>query len=188
MPLVLDDPRVLVTGSRAWPARATVHDVLDRLLDRYGERLVVIEGRARGADMAAHDWCERRRLGPERHRCYPVDWPAEQRRRPDGWRQAGHDRNTRMLLLERPRLVVAFHHRFDVGAGGTSDMCLKGLLAGLPVWLVAGPDPLEGHWLRLDLFPGRRVARARQSLESWAVSLAAEPRHDLAGIELPGPD
>ncbi len=83
------------------------------------------EVRARGADLADHRWCIRHRLGPGRHCCYPVDWAAEQRRRPTTSRQAGHDRNTRMLLREWPELVVAFHHQFDVRAGGTSNMCLK---------------------------------------------------------------
>ncbi len=102
---MLDDPRVLVSGSRRWPGDAAVDQALDRLLDRYHERLTVVEGRARGADLAAHRWCVRHRLGPDRHRCYPVDWAAERRRRPTTWRQAGHDRNTRMLLREWPELA-----------------------------------------------------------------------------------
>jgi hypothetical protein len=152
MPRMLESPRVLISGSRLWPWDAAVDRALDRLLDRYRERLTVIEGRARGADLAAHRWCVRHRLGPDRHRCYPVDWAAERRRRPSTWRRAGHDRNTRMLLREWPELVVAFHHQLDVRSGGTSNMCLKALLVGLPVWLVTGPDPVDGQWLHLDLF------------------------------------
>ncbi len=79
MPRMLESPRVLISGSRLWPWDAAVDRALDRLLDRYRERLTVIEGRARGADLAAHRWCVRHRLGPDRHRCYPVDWPAERR-------------------------------------------------------------------------------------------------------------
>lgn len=40
---------------------------------------------------------------------------------------AGPERNTRMLA-ENPRLIVAFHDHFDPASGGTSDMCLRGLL------------------------------------------------------------
>jgi hypothetical protein len=175
----LESPRVLISGSRLWPWDASVDQALDRLLDRYRERLTVIEGRARGADLAAHRWCVRHRLGPDRHRCYPVDWAAERRRRPTTWRQAGHDRNSRMLLREWPELVVAFHHQLDVRSGGTSNMCLKALLAGLPVWLVTGPDPTVGQWLHLDLFPARRVAQARQDLTDWAAVLHGQSLGDL---------
>src|SRR6266480_4856015 len=67
----LSDPRVLICGSRHWPWPGTVAAVLDRLAARYGERLVVIEGAARGADHAAHQWCERHGLSGDRHRCHP---------------------------------------------------------------------------------------------------------------------
>jgi YspA, cpYpsA-related SLOG family len=179
MPRMLESPRVLISGSRLWPWDAAVDRALDRLLDRYRERLTVIEGRARGADLAAHRWCVRHRLGPDRHRCYPVDWAAERRRRPSTWRRAGHDRNTRMLLREWPELVVAFHHQLDVRSGGTSNMCLKALLVGLPVWLVTGPDPVDGQWLHLDLFPARRVAESWQDLTEWAVVLHGQPLEEL---------
>ncbi|MGX6744011.1 SLOG family protein [Streptomyces peucetius] len=48
--LELPEGRVLVCGSRRWPWPSTVEAVLDRLADRYGDRLVVIEGAATGAD------------------------------------------------------------------------------------------------------------------------------------------
>ena len=31
-------------------------------------------------------------------------------------------------------------------------MALRGLLRGVPVWLVPGEDPAVGRWLSLDLF------------------------------------
>ncbi|MFE2334574.1 SLOG family protein [Streptomyces coelicoflavus] len=104
----LSDPRVLVCGDRRWLWPGTVTAVLDRLAARYGDRLIVIEGAASGADRAAHCWCKRNGLGPDRHRCHPVDWKAERLARPKTWRLAGPERNTRMLR-ERPRLIVAFH-------------------------------------------------------------------------------
>ncbi|RZD80932.1 SLOG family protein [Streptomyces albidoflavus] len=59
---------VLVCGSRRWPWPQAVEAVLDRLANRYGKDLVVIEGAATGADRAAHDWCGRHSLGEDRHR------------------------------------------------------------------------------------------------------------------------
>ncbi|MFI1989091.1 SLOG family protein [Actinoplanes sp. NPDC020271] len=159
----MSDPRVLVCGSRRWPWPATVHAVLNRLATRYGEHLVVIEGAASGADRAAHQWCLDRSLGA-RHRCHPVDWDAIRRSRPDDWRRAGPERNTRMLLGERPQLIVAFHNAFDPARGGTSDMCLKGVLCAVPVWLVPGADLRAGRWLSAKTFPRGRVGRVDREL------------------------
>ncbi|KAF5990820.1 hypothetical protein BOG92_001450 [Streptomyces sp. WAC00263] len=58
---------VLVCGSRRWPWPTSVETVLERLLARHGERLVVMEGAATGADHAAPAWCERHGFRPERH-------------------------------------------------------------------------------------------------------------------------
>jgi hypothetical protein len=118
----LSNPRVLVCGSRRWPWPGTVEAVLDRLAARHGKRLVVIEGAARGADHAAHLWCQCHSLPEDRHRCHPVDWRAERHARPRQWRLADPERNTRMLLLDRSRLIICFHDtsipfRGDVGHG-----------------------------------------------------------------------
>ncbi len=84
--------------------------------------------------------------------------------RPDDWRLAGPERNTLMLIDERPRLIVAFQDRFDPAAGGTFDMCLRGLLAGVPVWLVTAANPQVGRWLSQDEFPSNRTNRIRREL------------------------
>jgi hypothetical protein len=160
----LGDPRVLICGSRRWQWPGTVDAVLDRLAARPGEQLVVIEGAARGADHAAHLWCEHHGLPGDRHRCHPVDWRAERQSRPRQWRLSGPERNTRMLLQDRPRLIICFHDQFDPASGGTSDMALRGLLRDIPAWLVPGEDPDAGRWLSLDLFPHGRASRARQEL------------------------
>jgi hypothetical protein len=68
------------------------------------------------------------------------------------------------LDSHHPRLVVAFHDHFDPGSGGTSDMCLRGLLKDVPVWLVRGEDPQTGFWLRLNAFPEKRADRVRREL------------------------
>lgn len=108
------EPRVLICGSRCWPWGQTVGAVLDRLVARHGDQLVVIEGSATGADAAAHEWwCLDHQLGVDRHRCHPVDWAEERRTRPKDWRLAGPERNARMLLEDRPQLVIAFHDHFE---------------------------------------------------------------------------
>jgi hypothetical protein len=143
-----------------------VQTVLDRLAARYGERLVVIEGAARGADHAAHLWCIRHALPEDRHWCHPVDWAAERRARPRQWRLAGPERNSHMLLQGRPGLIICFHHDFDPASGGTSDMALRGLLREVSVWLVPGEDPDIGRWLSLDMFPHHRASRLRRELDA----------------------
>ena len=170
MAFELSDPRVLICGSRHWPWPATVAALLDRLATRHGERLVVIEGAARGADHAAHLWCQWHGLPGDRHRCHPVDWDAERRARPQQWRLAGPERNTRMLLQDRPQLIACFHDRFDPATGGTSDMALRGVLRQVPVWLVPGEDSAVGRWLSLDEFPRWRASRARRELGTFAQS------------------
>ncbi|MEY9839386.1 SLOG family protein [Streptacidiphilus sp. EB103A] len=164
MSVNVDEPRVLICGSRRWPWPEAVETVLERLLDRHGDRLVIIEGAATGADHSAHRWCQVRGFGAERHRCHPVDWKAERRARPATWRLAGPERNTRMLLEERPRLIIAFHDHFAPASGGTSDMCLRGLLQQVPTWLVPGEDVGIGTWLNLEAFPRDRVRRVRAEL------------------------
>jgi hypothetical protein len=164
MRVALAQSRVLVCGSRHWPWPRTVDTALDRLTTRHGARLVVIEGAATGADSAAHQWCLRQGLQADRHRCYPVDWPAQRRARPNDWRQAGPERNSRMLLNEHPQLIIAFHEDLMLASGGTSDMCLRGLVRNLPVWHIPGKDVTVGQWLRIELFPPARIARVQREL------------------------
>ncbi|MEU0640486.1 MULTISPECIES: SLOG family protein [Streptomyces] len=175
--LELSEPRVLVCGSRRWPWPLAVEAVLDRLTARYGQDLVVIEGAATGADRAAHDWCRSHGLGEDRHRCYPVDWAAEKRSRPDRWRMAGPERNTRMLLNEHPRLVVAFHDHFTPASGGTSDMALRAALSQVPVWLVPGPGVTVGTWVRNGIFPAGRTRRVTAELRAAQGRQNRDPDH-----------
>ncbi|MFF7771784.1 hypothetical protein ACFZC7_35480 [Streptomyces massasporeus] len=103
-------------------------------------------------------------LDADRHRCHPVDWAAARRARPHNWRMAGPERNTRMLLQEQPELVIAFHDHFVPASGGTSDMCLRALLNGVPVWLVPSSNVEIGDWLRLEIFPHDRSRRVQAEL------------------------
>ncbi len=160
----MDEPRVLVCGSRRWHWPDTVATALDRLTARHPDRLVVVEGAATGADRAAHRWCEQHRLPAWRHRCYPVAWNAERQRRPRSWQWTGPERNQRMLLDEEPRLVIAFHEDFDPATGDTSDTCLRALLLGIPVWLTPTRDPGLGLWLSSDQFPQLRTDQLQRQL------------------------
>lgn len=155
---------VLITGSRHWPWPKTVWGVLDRLLARHGDRLVVVEGDATGADQAAHQWCLNQSLSPERHRCYPVDWKAARGSGRDDWWRAGTERNTKMLVTEKPNLITGFHDSLDVKRGGTSDMILRGLTVGVPAWLVPGYHPMQGRWVDLAEFPDNRRTRVAREL------------------------
>lgn len=174
--LELPNPRVLVCGSRDWSDPQLIHDILDQLSARYEQRLVVIEGAARGADHAAHTWSQANQLPPDRHRCHPVDWDAARRDHPnDAWR-AGHDRNTRMLA-ENPRLILAFHQHLHprLANGGTADTVLKARLLDLPVFHIRARDPraqpgvlrVDGRWARqLPDVPAHRLTRARSDLQA----------------------
>lgn len=48
--------------------------------------------------------------------------------------------------------------------GSGDDMCLRGLLHDIPVWLVPGQDAGVGRWLQLGLFPRGRTERVRGEL------------------------
>lgn len=166
----LDDPVVLLCGSRFYPWPRTVWAILDRLLTRYGDRLVVVEGFARGADADAHAWCLGQGFGNDRHRCHPIDWAAERRvRDPKMLWRAGHDRNVRMLAVERPKLIIACHNDFSYAKGGTSHMCLAGLLAGVPAWLAPTEDPSAGMWVELDKYPETRIRETRRELAAAGI-------------------
>lgn len=158
----MSEYRLLACGSRCYPYPRVVRAGLDHLHRQHGDSLVVIEGACRGADMAAHDWCRMRRLPASRHRCFPVDWREARATRAD-WKRAGNERNTRMLR-QHPDQVIAFHESFEYHRGGTSDMVLKALLTGVPVWIIPGADLTAGFAPSLDSFPGRRIQQARREL------------------------
>jgi len=151
----MDEPRVLICGSRRWPWPDTVEAVLDRLHARYTKRLVVIESAATGADRAAHRWCDHQRLPAWRHRCYPTAWNAERQRRPRTW--TGPERHQRILTDEEPRLVIVFHENLNPALGDTADTCLRALHLGIPVWHTPNADPDQGQWLTRGYFPSHHA-------------------------------
>lgn len=110
--------RVLVCGGRDFFDAPRLEKALDGLASFAGP-LTVIEGGARGADALAREWASR--TGAE---CVtvPANWARYGNR-------AGPIRNTEMLVLHKPDLVIA-----APGGHGTADMVRKAKSAGLPVY------------------------------------------------------
>ena len=97
--------RVIVTGSRLWPSRTVICDVLKEL-----DPQLVIHGNARGADQFAHDWA----IANERDfHGFTAKWRTMggygDRGGPRTYNPtAGHIRNGRMLDAYPGTLVLAF--------------------------------------------------------------------------------
>lgn len=141
---------VLVTGSRDWEDRVPIESRLDALEASTAEdRLILVEGGARGADRIAAGWGTRaQRRGitwkqiqakwEEHHPAWcPGSWCAV-RRHCVG---AGHRRNQEMMdwVLASARsgeslLVLAFKDGFDLskGTGGTEDCVQRAKDARIP--------------------------------------------------------
>jgi hypothetical protein len=104
---------VLVCGGRDYRDAETLFRVMDSLCVSG-----VIHGGARGADLLAGEWCNRRNIP-----CwvFPAAWETY-------GKASGHLRNAQMLTVGRPDIVVAFP-----GGRGTNDMMRKSRLAGVPV-------------------------------------------------------
>lgn len=163
---------------------------MNGLVARHPDKLTVREGCASGADaVVCRTW------GPRnldewtgRHRHFPVDWSKVRRDDPVNWRAAGPARNTDMLAdlvnvadnLVGGRtgnaMTVAFHDNLDPAKGGTSDMVIRSLMAGIAVWHVSGEDPRAGVWLRtFDDFdpPAERLARIKEELIVRRIGIVA---------------
>lgn len=113
--------RVLVCGGRDYDDKDRVFDVLDKLHDEAGiDR--IIEGGAKGADLFARWWADKRGVMRE---TYEADWENQ-------GSFAGPARNKRMLEEGKPDTVIAFP-----GNRGTADMCKKARRAGVEVVEIA---------------------------------------------------
>jgi hypothetical protein len=111
---------VLVTGGRDYADRAHVFRVLDALHRERGITRIV-HGGARGVDSHAHAWALVCRVEVRAHAMSAKDWKTY-------GRAAGVLRNSHMLRVEEPELVVAFP-----GGRGTADMVSKAINAGVEV-------------------------------------------------------
>lgn len=122
--------RVLVCGDRNYGHQWAVWEELDDLLEE-GDRVVVIEGGAKGADRMAAEWVDHYDGEPAStritHHRFPADWGRY-------GRGAGPKRNQQMLDEGCPDLVLAFHDDFE-NSKGTRDMVRRAERAGIPVRL-----------------------------------------------------
>ncbi len=115
--------RVLVCGGRDFTAEWEVFQALQKQWAQHGERLVVIDGGARGADAAAAMWAESwHRAGNDvEHVQFKAKWTQH-------GKGAGPIRNQQMLDEGKPDVVLAFP-----GGNGTADMVRRAEKAGIPV-------------------------------------------------------
>jgi UDP-N-acetylmuramoylalanine-D-glutamate ligase len=109
--------KVIVCGGREYRNERRMFDFLDR---RHAATPIsqVIHGGARGADSIALLWATARKIPA---RCFPADWKAY-------GKAAGSIRNTQMLAVGAPDLVVAFP-----GGPGTHNMVSQAAKAGVAV-------------------------------------------------------
>lgn len=118
--------RMLVTGSRRWTDRDAIRRALAAVLRKLGvpaDRIVVVHGGARGADMLAD--AVARELGMLVE-CHPVtrgDWDRH-------GTSAGHRRNQRMVDLGAVG-CIAFPRGVSAGTRGCMAAAER---AGISVW------------------------------------------------------
>lgn len=89
--------RVLACGGRTYNDYGFVCKTLDFLHETY-EVGLLIHGNAKGADKLAGSWATSRGIPQV---VFPANWEGEGKR-------AGYIRNTRMLYIGKPDVVVAF--------------------------------------------------------------------------------
>lgn len=119
-PAISSEVRVLVCGGRDFYDWAFVCQTLDSIRVVEGVDFTVIHGGAWGADLMAHFWAISRGMAV---REFKAPWSLR-------GKGAGFQRNTEMLTLGRPDLVVAFP-----GGPGTADTVAKALHRGLDCYL-----------------------------------------------------
>jgi hypothetical protein len=110
--------KVLVCGSRYFNNKELMEDVLKE----YDIRCI-IEGEARGADTLAREYAERQGIHVL---AFPAQWEKH-------GKAAGPIRNTEMLRVGQPELVVAFRRQ---NSRGTQNMINQAEKAGIPVRIV----------------------------------------------------
>lgn len=119
--------RILICGSRDWTDAEPIYSILYSFYDHPQNKLVVIEGCARGADKIAHYWNQSDNDFVE-HLHFPANWSEH-------GKAAGPIRNRQMLSEGKPELVVAFHDNLATSKG-TKDMVTIAKKAGVPVWVM----------------------------------------------------
>lgn len=127
-------PLVAFSGSRTFDDQALVEKVMRRLVRRYGPRMRVRVGDARGLDFIAGKEATRWGIWPDQQICH---WPPPGATRQERW-MAAHERNER--VVQGANLLIAF---FSPGkrSPGTSDAIKIAQEHGIPVHVYH-----EGGW------------------------------------------
>lgn len=111
---------ILVCGDRHWTDREAIR----RRLNQLPKDAIILHGAARGADSIAGE--EAKKLGLTVKE-FPADWDKY-------GRAAGPIRN-RLMLDEKPDLVIAFHYDLSKSKG-TADTAREARKRGIPVYIV----------------------------------------------------
>lgn len=98
---------VLVCGGRDYTDEAKVFSTLDVIHARYQDRLLIVQGAARGADLLAEKWAKERQVP---YLGVPARWDRM-------GKVAGRERNARMPTILKLDAAVAFP-----GGFGTANM------------------------------------------------------------------
>ena len=114
--------KIIVCGGREYEDRERLFSILDRVLSKYGDSLVIIHGAARGADEMAEEWAKFREV---EYMGFPAKW------RRIGGKGAGAERNRRMRDKARPDACIAFP-----GGRGTAMMCKLMREIGIEPWVI----------------------------------------------------
>lgn len=170
--------RVIVTGSRDWHCVDLATDVVGRLQAKHGDRLVIVEGGAKGVDESFAIAAEWKGVKLE---TVKAEWKEYGKR-------AGPLRN--QAMVDRGASLCVAVHRHILDSKGTRDCVIRSAAAGIPVWLLQDdtgvPKRLtEDHLsaIRRDLGPEPepegRVEEAESEAEACAI-LADEEEKERA--------
>lgn len=99
--------KILICGGRNWRDKESVKTVIESLVRKLGDEIIIIHGGATGADTLAGDVALELRLP---HVCVPAKWNKY-------GHKAGPLRNVFMLNRFKPHLVIAFHANIDESKG-----------------------------------------------------------------------
>lgn len=123
-----------MAGPRTGFPQHRIDETLDGYLATHGrDRLVIIEGCARGVDTQAFQWAVNRGIAAQVLH-YPAPWSHLDK-------AAGRWRNRAMIRVCRAEAAVIFHPDIQNGHG-SKDMALAAAKADLPVHLVGSTMPL----------------------------------------------
>lgn len=112
---------VLVCGGRDFSDKALLYSTLDKVLGKYPEGLVILQGAAKGADLMAEDWAKEREVV---YFGVPAKWNLY-------GKAAGMQRNRIMRDLFEPKDCIAFK-----GGVGTRGMIKLMREIGIEPWFV----------------------------------------------------